>query len=47
LIKVQPDGLEAHVVWSTAAAGVTSASYRRYELVDLPPAPLFAEGFED
>jgi hypothetical protein len=46
-IKVRPDGLEGHVVWSTAVAGITGASYRRYEVVDLPPDPLFADGFED
>lgn len=50
-IKVRPDGLEGHVVWSTAvpsaanpAVTVDSASYRRYELLE---DAMFRDGFED
>ncbi|MBK8070159.1 MAG: exo-alpha-sialidase [Rhodanobacteraceae bacterium] len=45
-IKVRPDGLEGHVVWSTNDGTVAAASYRRIDVVDLPPEPIFANGFE-
>ena len=50
-IKVRPDGLEGHVVWSTAvpSAGnpdvtVDAVSYRRYQVLE---DALFRDGFED
>jgi hypothetical protein len=50
-IKVRPDGLEGHVVWSTAvpssvtpATTVDAVSYRRYDVVT---EALFADGFEE
>lgn len=46
-IKIRPDGLEGHVVWSTSVGPIATASYRRVEVVDAPPEPLFADGFED
>jgi hypothetical protein len=50
-IKVRPDGLEGHVVWSSAVPSsvtptttVDAVSYRRYEVVT---EALFADGFEE
>lgn len=42
-IKLRPDGLEAHVVWSTEDAGVNAVSYRR---VSVAAPAIFADGFE-
>lgn len=46
-IKVRPDGLEGHVVWTTNVAGINTASYRRTLVVDAAADQLFADGFED
>jgi len=46
-IKVRPDGLEGHVVWSTSTEGATNASYRRYQVVDGAPDEIFRDGFGD
>lgn len=43
-IKLRPDGLEGHVVWSTSDAGTSAVSYRRVMVAE---AAIFADGFED
>ncbi|WP_139225135.1 sialidase family protein [Dokdonella immobilis] len=43
-IKVRPDGLEGHVVWSTKNALVTPASYRRMQVVEADV--IFQNGFD-
>lgn len=43
---MRPDGLEAHVVWSTNVEGVSQVSYRRTLVVDVPPDAIFRDGFE-
>ena len=42
-IKVRPDGLEGHVVWSTRAEGKNSSSYRRTLVIE---QAIFSDGFE-
>lgn len=46
-IRARPDGLEAHVVWSTDVEGVNAVSYRRTRVVDAPPDAIFKNGFEN
>ncbi|MBK9496320.1 MAG: hypothetical protein IPO08_17820 [Xanthomonadales bacterium] len=50
-IKIRPDGLEGHAVWSSALPStenpgttVDAVSYRRYQLLE---APLFRDGYEE
>jgi hypothetical protein len=50
-LKIRPDGLEGHVVWSTAVPSTVSpgttvdaVSYRRYQLLE---DALFRDGFEE
>jgi hypothetical protein len=45
-VKVRPDGLEGHVVWSSNDGTVNNALYRRIDVVDAPLDPIFANGFE-
>ena len=45
-IKVRPDGLEAHAVWSTDVAGLNTVSYRRILVVDAMGDQIFVDGFD-
>lgn len=45
-IKVRPDGLEGHVVWSSNNGVVNQSLYRRVLVVDVPEDAIFRNGFE-
>jgi hypothetical protein len=46
-LKVRPDGLQAHIVWTTnLPPGVAAVDYRRADIVDAPPESMFSDGFE-
>lgn len=45
-IKVRPDGLEAHVVWSSNEEGINRVDYRRVVVIDAPDEAIFMDGFE-
>ena len=45
-MRARPDGLEAHVVWSSNDGVQNNALFRRVEVIDTPPALIFHDGFE-